>query len=537
MNGLIALLGDDRPALTRAMLLAGAAGLGRACMLPLVNWGIHDATRGGLIIGGLCAVALLVLTSLAHQRSARQLGRIATDAISRRTLALTEAVRRASLTDVERERDALGQVSRDLADLTVLPQQLQSKASAAPEMLGHGLYALALSPAGFVVWLVGTALLNRALQHTRSAKFAGLQAVDARWRVFDRRLSAFLDVFARLRLNRAAMRSAVDDVLTARAETRAAVQAVDEVLRRSRVRSTVLPTLFIGTLIVVVEGVVGLGGAVAVQFGTIVLMARGPMSSLMAIDPLLEVERALQSLDALQARLGDGDGLPLPGAPSAGFDRLELRGVTYRFEGGFQLGPVDLCIARGELVLVVGHNGSGKTTLMKLLSGLYRPLGGSIRVDGERVSPARLRQLFTVTLIDAHLFDRAYGLRVDDAQIEDRLAALGIDDVVGVVDGRFSSVALSSGQGRRLALAIALMEERPVLVLDEWDAHQDPLTTRYYFETLLPRLAAEGRTVIAVCHDDRFFGVGDRVITLAGGRLVPGPDGPTPPGADRSSDA
>lgn len=521
MRHVYALLADERRRMRRALIVGAVGGLCNAAMLPLVNWGIHAADTPGLVLGLVLGVALLGGGAVARRRAARGINRATVDAIGRRTRRLTDTLRRASLAAVEAHRGALGRVNRDLARLDRLPLQLRSKGPALPEMVAYAIYALWLSVPGFLLWALGTALLNRALQSTRSQKFAGLREVDRRWEAFDRRLAAFVEVFPRLRLGRAAMGAAIGELAAERVETRAALREVDALLRRTRVRSAVLPTLFIGTLIFTVERVAGLDAATAVQFGTLVLMARGPMSNLMAIDPLLEIEQALAGLDGVERALAArGADLPLPSDPAATFERIELSGVRFAYEGGFELGPVDLSLRRGELVLVVGHNGSGKTTLMKVLSGLYPPTRGRITVDGRVIAPAALRRLFTVTIIDAHLFDRAYGLRVDDAQIRAQLAELGIGDVVGVEGGRFTTVSLSSGQSRRLALAIALLEARPVLVLDEWDAHQDPLTTRYYFEELLPRLVAAGRTVIAVCHDDRYFEVGDRVVTLEGGRLV-----------------
>ena len=72
----------------------------------------------------------------------------------------------------------------------------------------------------------------------------------------------------------------------------------------------------------------------------------------------------------------------------------------------------------------------------------------------------------------------------------------------------------------RLALVVALLEDRPVCIFDEWTAHQDPETTRFYHDTLLPELIADGRMVIAVSHDDRYFERADHLVRLQHGALV-----------------
>ncbi|MFC7556724.1 ATP-binding cassette domain-containing protein [Pseudoroseomonas wenyumeiae] len=79
---------------------------------------------------------------------------------------------------------------------------------------------------------------------------------------------------------------------------------------------------------------------------------------------------------------------------------------------------------------------------------------------------------------------------------------------------------MSTGQRKRLALALALAEERPVLVLDEWAADQDPQSREAFYRVLLPRLRAEGKAVIAITHDDRYFDAADRRYHMEDGRMT-----------------
>jgi putative ATP-binding cassette transporter len=84
----------------------------------------------------------------------------------------------------------------------------------------------------------------------------------------------------------------------------------------------------------------------------------------------------------------------------------------------------------------------------------------------------------------------------------------------------FSSLALSTGQKKRIALLAALLKERPILVLDELAADQDPQFRRHFYEELLPALKAQGLTLVCVTHDDHYFHVADRVLAMREGRLT-----------------
>jgi putative ATP-binding cassette transporter len=206
---------------------------------------------------------------------------------------------------------------------------------------------------------------------------------------------------------------------------------------------------------------------------------------------------------------------------------IEMRGVTYAFPtkdgtAPFVLGPIDLTIHAGELLFIVGENGSGKTTLIKLLLGLYVPQQGSILLDGNPVTAEVLddyRQLFTTIFSDYYLFDDlVYGSLPSEA--EPHLKRLGIAHKVGLDGERFTTTDLSTGQRKRLALVQAYLEHRPVIVTDEWASDQDPEFRRVFYEELLMELKAQGRTLIVISHDDRYFYVADRVISMGDGRIV-----------------
>lgn len=225
--------------------------------------------------------------------------------------------------------------------------------------------------------------------------------------------------------------------------------------------------------------------------------------------------------------------------PKHHWQTLQLSGVThtYRREGessDFLLGPVDLIFRPGELVFLIGGNGSGKTTLAKLIAGLYAPESGSVSVDHEHISDATrddYRQLFSMVFSDFFLFESLIGLDSPelDRHAERYLKTLRLDTNVQVKDGKLSTLSLSQGQRKRLALLTAYLEDRPIYIFDEWAADQDPTFKQVFYYSLLPELKSRGKTVIVISHDDAFYHVADRIIKLNYGQLeYDGPVGEAP---------
>ena len=209
--------------------------------------------------------------------------------------------------------------------------------------------------------------------------------------------------------------------------------------------------------------------------------------------------------------------------------RLDLVNVThaYRQEGGnaeFQLGPLNLTFYPGDLVFLIGGNGSGKTTLVKLLMGLYEPEAGEIRLDDTPVAMANrddYRQQFSAVFYDFYLFERLFGVAAKDIDGESQkyLDLLQLSHKLTVKNGQLSTIDLSQGQRKRVALLNAYLEDRPIYIFDEWAADQDPQFKRIFYYELVPELKSRGKTVIVISHDDRYYGLADRLIKLESGKI------------------
>ncbi|WP_204112472.1 cyclic peptide export ABC transporter [Shimia biformata] len=291
--------------------------------------------------------------------------------------------------------------------------------------------------------------------------------------------------------------------------------------------------LLMCAVVAVLPFLTGASPATLLQILTVVLLTSGPIESLFdALPKLSRAEAAYSQIEELQASLMRAQSRSLTEGQEGhrSFSSIELRGVEAVIRDpdrpeheAFRLGPVDMSFAPGETVFICGGNGSGKTTLMSLITGLRHPDAGTILLDGKPLTPetiAAYRELFSGVFSLFHLFDRAYGLGdLELAELDRRIAQLNLSHRVHLAEDRFSSLSLSAGQRRRLALAVTLAEGRPIVVLDEFAADQDPGNRAFFYDVLLPELAADGKLIIAVTHDDHQFEKCDRLIKMSAGKV------------------
>ncbi|MEM7793207.1 MAG: cyclic peptide export ABC transporter [Cyanobacteria bacterium P01_C01_bin.118] len=211
------------------------------------------------------------------------------------------------------------------------------------------------------------------------------------------------------------------------------------------------------------------------------------------------------------------------------WQQLELNQITYAYQSDdvehcFTVGPLDLSLKSGEVVFIVGGNGSGKSTLAKLIMGLYSPDTGELKLDQQTIVDTNrewYRQHFSAVFSDFYLFERLISNDASklDEQAKKYLDKLELEQKVSVQGGKLSTMALSQGQRKRLALLTAYLEDRPIYVFDEWAADQDPVFREVFYTQLLAELKQRGKTVFVISHDDHFFHVADRIIKLDYGRV------------------
>jgi putative ATP-binding cassette transporter len=295
-------------------------------------------------------------------------------------------------------------------------------------------------------------------------------------------------------------------------------------------------SLFFGLIILILFCLPFIGNTSAQtlsRYAVTVLFIIGPMSRLVETIPLFS--RAAVSLKkiedlglSLSTSVTDVNSTAAKAEPSLSWERLDVRGITHTYywereDRNFVLGPIDLTFYPGELVFLIGGNGSGKTTFAKLLTGLYIPENGEIRIDGRSIADENrdhYRQYFSAIFSEVCLFERLIGLDQPnlDSRAQKCLADLQLDHKVEVKDGTLSTIQLSAGQRKRLALLVAYLEDRPIYVFDEWAADQDPVFKNLFYQQLLPELKMKGKMVLVISHDDRYYHLADRIIKLESGQ-------------------
>ncbi|MBS7233713.1 cyclic peptide export ABC transporter [Flavobacterium psychroterrae] len=192
-------------------------------------------------------------------------------------------------------------------------------------------------------------------------------------------------------------------------------------------------------------------------------------------------------------------------------------------EKTFQLGPVNLSLNKGETIFVIGGNGSGKSTFINILTGLYEPSKGSILRDGKAFNEnTKIQDLIAAVFTDNYIYSNNYDnySLENNKRYQELLKIMELDNIVADDTENAARRNFSKGQSKRMSLILALLENKPILVLDEWAADQDPHFRKYFYENLLPKLKEEGKTIIAVTHDDAYFKHADRIIKFDYGKIV-----------------
>lgn len=531
MHTLWFLVKGSRQRLLLAVAMSLTSGFGNAALVALINQALV-ASREALITLGLRFLAIgvgVLITRTVSQTLFMSLGQNAKASLRMRTI---ERISGASFAHVERQGSArsLGVLTQDLDAIVMLfvglPGLVMNSAVIAGCLVYLGYLSWQVLAFATVTVLIGAAGFHvansRGLYHLRSSR----RREDALVRHF----RALFDGAKELKLHRARMRAFVDETLATNIEA----------VRVQRTRGYVLYAAaaswgsfvffaFIGCVLFVLTHYLPVAPHVMSGYAMIFLYMIMPIEGVLSAIPNLSTARvALERVEQLNAELPVEE--TVAAGEAASFRSIVLDGVTHRYyrekeNEVFTLGPVNLGFKPGELVYLIGGNGSGKTTLAKMIVGLYTPESGRVLLDGVEVTEAKrdaYRQHFSVVFSDFYLFDSLFGMRFDnvDAAAHALLEDLQLSHKVKIENGVFSTLELSQGQRKRLALLVSYLEDRPFYLFDEWAADQDPHFKEVFYRRLLPALKAKGKTVLVITHDDRYFHLADRCIKLDFGQVV-----------------
>ena len=345
-----------------------------------------------------------------------------------------------------------------------------------------------------------------------------------------------LDGFKELKMNSGKSRDFVEAHL--KPLTLTAEQARIETgfhVNRSVLMATVSLFVLLAAVVFLVPTIAPDQSPKVLAVATLIIFITGPLGEVvMAFPTLNQALESIKEIERIERQLDTPDQVEVVESFAEGdaglrFMEIDCRRIafSYRDEHGqtsFSLEPFDFRISPGELIFITGGNGSGKSTFLKVLGALYAPASGEIFINGVAVRSQNrqtYRDLFSPIFSDFHLFDRVYGIKeIDRERLDQLLRMTELSQKTTVADHQITNIDLSSGQRKRLALVLALLEDRSIFLFDECAAEQDPPFRRKFYREILPELKRQGKTVVAATHDDDHYEVADRVLKMQFGNFV-----------------
>ncbi len=517
--------------------LAVLSGLANAGVLAIVNMAVQGSAKGTA-----SQLRSLILFCLALAIYAYSQKRLMVDTCERveklicdLRLRLLAAVRSSELLEIEKigKAEIFGNLSRETQVLSQSMPNIIVAVQSAILLAASMAYMFFLSKLAFFLLAAFTAI--GAAFHLARAKQASKHILEAS-RNDDTLIEGFSDVidgFREVKLNKAKSDQLGDVIrMVSHRSTKSRI-LVHTLNAHDFVLSQLTFFALTGLMVFVVPAFGQVDTKTITMTTTATLFMLGPVGALVGNFPVFNnANAAARQICELEDKLLAGRNHRRSVGPLdtfADFREIDIDAQSFTYpaakdENTFSVGPNSITIKRGDCIFVTGGNGSGKTTFINLLLTLIPPTHGQIKVDDVIVNEGNLaayRNLFSVIFSDNHLFKTLYGTSAFTASD----AAQYIEDMeilhkVQIVENRFTTTDLSGGQRKRLALVTAQLERKPILVLDEWAADQDPVFRTKFYRQVLPALREQGYTIIAITHDDRFFDVATARYHMEDGMLV-----------------
>jgi len=530
---------DSRSAYRGILLITSLAGLGNAVLIGLINHVAELAAHNEpitfqLLLLYICAFAFFYI---ANRASLKEANRLVQERLGELRLRVAGKIRKSPLRALERvgHGELFAVFAQEINHLSQDLPLLVSAAQNAFVLVFILFYIATVSLPSFIVLTAFTALglfifwrrrvaLNRDLAKIYHYEAAMLDS-----------MASFTEGFQEIRLNADKNDALFRSFTGVVSELETAVVGIGArwliLLQFSNAFLYAMVGVVIFVLPIFFQGYTDSIFKIAAA----AIFCVGPITTITGATHIFaKAEIGLRHVHNLEQMLDQAAGPDLPLVETsryAGFRRIDYEGIAFSYRDAegqalFTSGPWDLTLHRGEVLFLTGGNGSGKSTAMKLMCGLYAPDAGRILVDGEPVTEQttqEFRECFSAIFPDFHLFDRLHGLvDVDPAQVAILIERMELADKVTVTDGRFSTVDLSTGQRKRLAMIGSLLEDREIYFFDEWAADQDAHFRDAFYTEILADLKQRGKTVVAITHDDRYWTYCDRRIVLDLGSMQPG---------------
>ena len=529
------LINRDRGIGIRSFVLLGCiSSIANAMVLALINFAAglaSDIERPDQTFYLLSVFLLIVLIySLAQHRLMLRATVHVENAVNRIRKDLLADIRHCELQTIDRigRERIFTTINKELDTITGSSQLFVIVGQSGLLMVFTSIYIAWLSFVAFL-FILGCVILGASV-HLRRNKEIRKQLRDTFQQENDLllRLNDTLDGFKEVKLSNPRADELMhefnyysDEVYKSEVKTRV-------LFTKDSVLSQVSFFLGLGSVVFLVPLVSGLYPEVVIEVTTATLFLFGPINSFVnGIPALATANAAAKNVLNLEAELSAARVEKSRGTMMREFEEICLEDIHFKHqmtegERAFEIGPINMNITKGQTIFITGGNGSGKTTFIRVLTGLYQSDSGRIRVDGRHVDDLdAYRNLYSAVFSDFHLFQYMYGLQQEDeAEMQHWLDFLEMSHKVHIRNKKFSTIDLSGGQRKRLALLSCVLENRAIYIFDEWAADQDPYFREKFYREILPELKARGQTVIAITHDDKFFDMADVHYKMADGQLT-----------------
>lgn len=520
------------------LFMAIVAGAANGLVLALINVAAENAWNQEVSSRHMMMYIIIITLFMYTKKYAMTQGVANVEHIIRAVrLRIAEKLRRVDLLFLERlgPTRVYSTLTQDTNLISQTAMGLMHSASSVIMLVASFAYLAAISLPALLVTVLAVGIgVSLFMVHHRDM-IGDMTRSGAKEAELFEKLNTLLSGFSQLKVNHRKSEAVYHAIEKVAVETESLKIATGSQITVDYMFSQIFYYSLIGVIVFVIPQLLPGQSPNTMKVVAAILFIMGPLDGLVASLPLFgHATVAVNSLRTLEDELdaaiaASGEDEATASTPIRFERSLTMHDLSFSYhsesgENLFTVGPIDLELVPGEIVYLVGGNGSGKSSLIRLLSGLYYPEKGDIAVDGNRIFRANYpayRELFAIVPTDFHLFDQLYGIETyTDEQVAQLLTRMDLSRKTQFVDGRFTETRLSTGQRKRLALISAILEDKQIYILDECAADQDPQFKHFYYTKLLPSLKAQGKTVVAVTHDEFYFSTADRVLKLDYGKLV-----------------
>ncbi len=529
---------EEYKEIVRLFLISFGSSLSNILILVILNKAVIDSDVTGLnlrfFVMYICAVAAYFISArYMYEKSYKMTEKM----VHRLRLRFGDKIRKGNFYELEKlgHSEIYTAITRDTGVISSAGPTFIAAAQSAIVVVFFAIYIIFISVPAFLIVVISSIISVWYYLHNDKIARERFKKVYDKQVVLFRSITSLLDGFQEIKLNELRNEDVYADFDAKSNEAKDLTIWGMVPYSNNYIFSIAFFYCLLGAVVFMLPNFTDADSAMVAKLMTSILFIIGPLGTVVgAISQYGRTNLSVDNLYKLEAALeknrdffDEGERKNIRNASD--FKAIHLESLYFRYDSvndtpGFSIGPFDLSIERNETVFIVGGNGSGKTTLLKVLLGLYYPSRGFIRLDNTDIQPQNIqsyRDQFAAVLSEFYLFEKLYGFKeIDEKRLADLLNLMQISHKTAYVNEKFTNLNLSTGQRKRLALVIAYLENRNIYVFDEWAADQDPNFRRYFYQELIPDLKKQGKTIIAVTHDDRFYDSADRVLKMDFGKIA-----------------